>query len=138
MINLKVVGISIVASAVFGATSCLAQMVSSFSGAPPIPVENTLPLPHAHATQVMRCQDFGRYVDLVASARDAGESRQHLSDRLGLNRQQGRIAAYQGQLPPHTLAAGGALLVKQIYASSYSPATWQKQMLALCERKVVS
>lgn len=136
MMHFKVVGISIVASTVLGATSCLAQMVSTFAGEPPIPVENTsLPLPHA--TQVVRCQDFGRYVNLVASARDAGESRQHLIGRLGLNMQGGE-GMYQGRLPRNIRAAGGTALVQQIYATNASPATWQKQMLAVCERKIVS
>ena len=135
MINLRVVGISIVVSAAFGSTSCLAQMVNSFSSAPPIPVASTLQ--RTHPAQVERCQDFGRYVNLVASARDAGESRQELSSRLGLNMQRGRIAEYQSRLPPHTLAAGGTSLVKQIYASNYSPATWQKTMLTDCERKII-
>ncbi|MGH8157710.1 MAG: hypothetical protein ACREPQ_06290 [Rhodanobacter sp.] len=132
MIKFKVIGISMVVSTVFGAASCMAQSVSSpeLTGAPPLPAPR--------ATQMQRCQDFGRYVNLVASARDAGEPQQQLIGRLGLNTNGGGGEMYQERLPRHTLAAGGTALVREIYAKNASPTDWQKVMMTNCEKKIIS
>lgn len=135
MIKFKVIGISIVVATMFGSASCMAQ----FSVAPEIKNSAALPLTLPRATQVKRCQDFGRYVNLVASARDAGESQQKLIGRLGLNMSSpGGQGLIHQRLPANTLAAGGPVLVREIYASNASPANWQAQVSAVCEKQVIS
>lgn len=135
MIKLKVIGISMVVSTVFGAASCMAQALGQPepTDAPPLST-----LPASRATQVKRCQDFGRYVNLVASARDAGEPQQKLIGHLGLNMNDGGAEMYQARLPRDTFAAGGTALVREIYAKNASPADWQKAIVANCEKKIIS
>ncbi len=131
MIKFKTIGISLVVSTAFGAASCMAQT----TGAPVFSV--AVPLPVPHATQLKRCQDMSRYVQVVASARDAGEAQQHFVGRLGLNMfPPAGLELIHQRLPANTLSTGGSALVKVIYASSESPSNWQKQVLAICEKHI--
>ncbi|MEO7050841.1 MAG: hypothetical protein ABI128_04175 [Rhodanobacter sp.] len=143
MNQFKVIAVSIIVSTIFGAVSGLAQAQGQPLGQGPgqplgQPMINNGPVLSAPvATQVKRCQDFGRYVNLVASARDANESQSHLIDRLGLNLHS-EAGMYQGRLPRNTRAAGGTALVQKIYARNASPADWQTAMQGVCEREIVS
>lgn len=131
MIKFKTVGISLVVSTMFGAASCMAQAMSG----PGVSV--AVPLPVPHATQMKRCQDMSRYVHIVAAARDAGEAQQHFVGRLGLNMSTpAGLGLIHQRLPANTVASGGSALVNVIYASSASPANWQKQVLSVCEKHI--
>jgi hypothetical protein len=131
MIKLKAIGISIVASTIFGAASCMAQGVIG----PTIGAAAPWPVPHA--TQVKRCQDVGQFVNTAAVARDAGESEQHFIGRLGVNMSPvGGLGLIHQRLPANTLAAGGPALVREVYASSGSPADWQRQLQVICEKNI--
>ena len=131
MIKFKTIGISLVVSTMFGAASCMAQAM----GGPGFSV--AVPLPVPHATQMKRCQDMGRYVHIVASARDAGESQRYFVGRLGLNMSTpAGLGLIHQRLPANTVASGGSALVRAIYASDASPTDWQKQVLVVCEKHV--
>ena len=131
MIKFKTVGISLVASMLFGAASCMAQA----TGGPG--VSFAVPLPVPHATQMKRCQDMSRYVKIVADARDAGEAQQHFVGRLGLNMSApAGLGLIHQRLPVNTASSGGSALVSAIYASDASPLDWQKQVLVVCEKHV--
>lgn len=131
MIKFKTIGISFIACTVFGAAGCMAQA----TGGPEISI--AVPLPVPHATQIERCQDMGRYVKIVAAARDAGEAQQHFVGRLGLNMSApSGLGLIHQRLPANTVASGGSALVSAIYASNASPLDWQKQVLLVCEKHV--
>ncbi|MEO8809512.1 MAG: hypothetical protein ABI386_04615 [Rhodanobacter sp.] len=70
-------------------------------------------------------------------ARDAGEPEQHFIGRLGVNMSPpGGLGLIHQRLPANTRAAGGPALVREIYASNASPAAWQQQVQAICEKNI--
>ena len=135
MIRFKPVASSVFACTLFAGASCMARPINQPE---PSYASNFSPdLPMAsRAKQMKRCEDLGRYVNLVASARDAGEPAQHFINRFQLNSGT-RVNMYQGALPAHTWAAGGTALVEEIYARNASPGDWQQAMTGVCEKKIV-
>ena len=131
MFKFKALAASLVVVAAFGASACMAQQQSSPSSV------NAMPMPTPPATQMKRCQDISRFAQSTAVAREAGESEQHYIGRLGLNMLPANsLGLIHQRLDRNISIQANPKLVSMIYSSEQSPAAWQKQTLAACEKSI--